>query len=40
MTEPDLGNILKEISSLQDRLMPAEGDNSFRKKYPYSGFEF
>jgi hypothetical protein len=41
MKGPDVANILEEISILERRLLPKdEGDPSFRKRYPYSGFEF
>jgi hypothetical protein len=41
MKKPDVANILEEISILERRLSPRdEGDPSFRKRYPYSGFEF
>jgi hypothetical protein len=41
MNKPDVADILEEISLLERRLSPRdEGDSSFRKRYPYSGFEF
>jgi hypothetical protein len=41
MKRPDVVNILEEMSLLDRRLSPKdEGDPSFRKRYPYSGFEF